>query len=264
MVRAAPSNSSNRGGIRSDGAQIAEWFGSIPFCTRYLLGTTGLITLLCGLHVVPMYQLVLLWPQIIQQFQVWRTLTTFLLSSLSINGLLHIIMLYQHSLALETEEFAGRTADYAWFLIFSMLSILSVSWITGSMVHSYGLLLAIVTLWALRRSEQTVKFFLGFKFPARYLPYALMGFDCLMNGGQIPFSMVYGWGAAQAYYYLSVELPAQGRLNYIPTPQFVYRMFGMANRTGPGSARTASSGRTTGSQRPGGDGHFWGSGRRMG
>ncbi|KAJ2762218.1 hypothetical protein IWQ56_005095 [Coemansia nantahalensis] len=138
----------------------------------------------------------------------------------------------------------------------------SVSWITQTTLLSDGLLLAVTTLWALHRADQIVSFFLGIRFPARYLPYALMGMDFVL-GARVPFAMVYGWAAAQAYYYLSVDLPAQGGLNYIPTPQLVYRLVGQPPRVG---ARPLSTGFASTSQpvhqRPGG-GHNWGQGRRL-
>ncbi|KAJ1736125.1 hypothetical protein LPJ61_000175 [Coemansia biformis] len=249
-------------GLSSDGAQIAQWYQSLPTCTRFLLAATVTVTLLCGFQVVGPYRVALYWPLVIKQFQVWRLATTFMFTSTSLNGLIHVIMLYRHSLALETEEYVGRTADYAWFLLFCAVAMLSVSWVTATTVLSDGLLLALVTLWSLHRAEQIVSFFLGIRFPARYLPYALMGLDFVLGGG-IPYGMFYGWGAAQAYYYLSVDLPAQGGLNYIPTPQLVYRLVGQARRADP---RTVSSGFASSSnpihQRPGG-GHSWGQGRRL-
>ncbi|KAJ2712675.1 hypothetical protein H4R19_002635 [Coemansia spiralis] len=249
-------------GVSSDGAQIANWYRSLPPCTRFILGATVTLTLLCGVQMVGWYRVLLHWPPVIKQFQVWRLVTTFLVTSLGLNGAIHVIMLYRHSLALEKEEFAGRTADYAWFLVFTGLLMLSMSWITQTTLLSDGLLLALTTLWALHRANQIVSFFLGIRFPARYLPYALMGMDFVLSA-RVPYAMVYGWGAAQAYYYLSVDLPAQGGLNYIPTPQLMYRLVGQAPRVG---ARGLSSGVATTSQpihqRPGG-GHNWGQGRRL-
>ncbi|KAJ2161740.1 hypothetical protein GGF46_001244 [Coemansia sp. RSA 552] len=261
MVRRAQQQG---GGTRrgSDGAQIADWYSSLPQCTRFLLGTTLLLTLLCGLQAVPYYHVLLDWPKVTKQFQVWRLASSFLVTMLSINGLIHMIMLYRHSLALETEEFAGRTADYAWFLLFCMLGMASVSWITRTVLLSDGLLLAMVTLWSLHRAEEQVKFLLGFKFPARYLPYVLMATDLLLHGGRFPYAMFFGWGAAQAYYYLSEDLPAQGGLNYIPTPQLLYRFFGQVRRADPRTTRVATV-RNPVHQQPG-DGHFWGRGRTLG
>ncbi|KAJ2777586.1 hypothetical protein H4R18_005076 [Coemansia javaensis] len=259
MVRPAE----NRSSVRSDGAQLAHWYRTLPTCTRFLLGSTCTLSLACAFGLVYPGRLALYWPAVMGRFQVWRLVTSFLFVLPGINGLIHIIMLFRHSHALETEEFARRTADYAWFLLFCGFLIAGVSWITATGMLSGGLLLALVTLWSLHRAEQTVSFLLGIRFPARYLPYAMIGLDFVLDGGVMPLASLYGWGAAQAYYYLSVDLPAQGGLNYIPTPQLVYRLLGQARRTDP---RTVSVGYATSGQpihqQPGG-GHNWGSGRRL-
>ncbi|KAJ2795975.1 hypothetical protein H4R21_004896, partial [Coemansia helicoidea] len=74
-------------GLSSDGAQIAQWYRSLPPCTRFLLGATLTLTLLCGVHMLGPYRLLLHWPAITKQFQVWRLVTPFLVTSLSFNGL---------------------------------------------------------------------------------------------------------------------------------------------------------------------------------
>ncbi|KAJ2851922.1 hypothetical protein IWW36_000695 [Coemansia brasiliensis] len=259
MARQAPPTR----GIRSDGAQIAQWFNSLPVCTRFLLEGTSILTLVCGLQLLYAYNMALLWVPITKQFQIWRLVTTFLVTEFSLNGLIHLILLHRYSLALEKEEFGGRTADYAWFLMVCMCSMVAASWLTQTVLLSDGLLLAVVTLWSLHRANQIVKFFFGITFPARYLPYVTMFFDLLRYRGVFPFASLYGWLSAQAYYYLSVDLPAQGGLNYIPTPQFVYRLFGQVQRSDPRStsAQMATL-RNPISERPGG-GHFWGQGRRL-
>ncbi|KAJ2341914.1 hypothetical protein GGF43_006059, partial [Coemansia sp. RSA 2618] len=247
MARQAQSS----GGIGSDGAQIARWFSALPVCTRFLVEATGVLTLLCGMQLVPGYYVFLDWQSVTKKFQLWRLVTTFLTTGLSINGIIHMVMLYRHSIALEQGEFGGRTADYAWFVTFCMILMAGMSFVTRTLLLSDGLLLALVTLWSLHRANQIVKFFLGIQFPARYLPYAMMAMDFLLGHGGFPYAAFFGWLSAQAYYYLSVDLPAQGGINYIPTPQLVYRIFGQVRRNDPrgSNARMASTSNPV-SQRP--------------
>ncbi|KAI9501985.1 hypothetical protein GGI25_005680 [Coemansia spiralis] len=257
--------SANNRGIASDGAQIANWYAGLPPCTKFLLGSTVTLTLASGLHFVNPHLMLLFWNDIWSKFQIWRLVTASLTFSLSINGIIGILMLYQHSRDLEMQEFLGRSADYAWFLIFCVLNIyIAGRCVVDEYIYTDGLLICIITLWALHRQEQIVSFWFGFKFPARYFPYVLMAIEYLLVRKSAPYSMIYGWGAAQLYYYLSVDLPAQGRVNYIPTPQLLYKLLGQSRRT---SARSVSSGIATSSnpihQTPGG-GHYWGAGRRLG
>ncbi|KAJ1666324.1 hypothetical protein IW140_005194 [Coemansia sp. RSA 1813] len=252
--------------VASDGAQIANWFSNVPTCTRFLLASTSAVSVAAGLHLVSPYYFAFIWTGIWTKFQIWRLLTSVLLFPLDLHGLLCVIMLYQYSNELERQEFVGRTADYAWFLIFCTSIMFPGHWLSGSIFFAQGLLMLVTTLWALNRPSTIVKFMFAFQFPARYLPYVLMGIEYLFVLHSFPYSMAYGWGAAQLYYYIAVDLPARGGINYIPTPQLVYRVLGQVRRP---NARTryGSTGVATTSnpihQTPGG-GHFWGAGRRLG
>ncbi|KAJ1798967.1 hypothetical protein LPJ59_002156 [Coemansia sp. RSA 2399] len=250
--------------MSSDGAQIANWFSNVPTCTRFLLAGTIAVSIMAGLWIVNPYLFAFSWTQIWTKFQIWRVLTAVLMFPLNLHGLFCVIMLYQYSNDLERQEFAGRTADYAWFLIFCTAAMYPGHWLSESTYFADGLLMAVTTLWALHRPNTIVKFMFAFQFPARYLPYVLMSIEYLLVRHSFPYSMAYGWGATQLYYYLAVDLPARGGINYIPTPQLVYRMLGQVRRA---NNRHASSGVASTSnpihQAPGG-GHFWGTGRRLG
>lgn len=251
-------------GPASDGALLASWYASQPPITRNLLTASVFATLLHGLRLVSPYSLGLYWPIIWQKFQLWRLVTSFLVYSLSINGLIDLIMLYRYTIELERGEFAGRPADFTWFMVFCMVSMASVSWLTWTAFLGSGLMLSLATTWALHRREQIVTFYFGIKFPAQYLPYALMGMEFLLSHGNIPYAMVYGWAAAHFYYYLTVDLPSQGGLNYIPTPQIFYKWLGQPQRAGNGgswSTRMATLQNPV-HQRPGG-GRNWGAGRSL-
>ncbi|KAJ2337555.1 hypothetical protein GGI00_000158 [Coemansia sp. RSA 2681] len=254
-------------GVSSDVTQLVSWYASVPPCTRTIVMATIATTIAARLRVVSPYMVGLYWPLVWNKFQIWRLVTGFLIHKLNvklINAIVMFIMLYQYAVDLERGEFAGRTADFAWFITFCMGAMSSVAWLTQTMCLAEGVLVAVITLWSLHRQEQTVSFYLGFRFPARYLPYVTIAFEYVLDRGTIPFGMLYGWMAAHLYYYLSVDLPSRGGLNYIPTPQLFYRYLGQPLRA---SAHTTSSGSATTSnmfhQRPGG-GHFWGAGRTVG
>ncbi|KAJ2823936.1 hypothetical protein GGI24_003542 [Coemansia furcata] len=254
-------------GVSSDASQLASWYASVPVCTRALVTATVATTLSARLQFFGPYSLGLYWPLIWNRFHIWRLVTGFFMHKLGINFLnviIMFVMLYQYTVDLERGEFAGRTADFAWFVTFCMATMSALAWLTQTMFLAEGVLIAVITLWSLHRQEQIVSFYLGFKFPARYLPYVTIGLEYVLAHGNVPYGMVYGWMAAHLYYYLSVDLPSQGGLNYIPTPQLFYRYIGQARRADP---RTTTSGSASTSnayhQRPGG-GHFWGAGRTMG
>ncbi|KAJ1938604.1 hypothetical protein EC988_007540 [Linderina pennispora] len=273
MVRPAGGNqTSNQSSVAN---AFKEWYASLPPITRTVL--TGIVgtTFAAGLGVVPYHHLILYWPFVYQKFHIWRIVTTFLADRISLNLVLNMIFFYRDSTDLETQIFAGRKADYTWFLLLSMAMTLSVSWITNTMMLTESLLLSVVMLWSLYHREQIVSFLFGFRFPAMYLPYALIAADWIGRGGRFSYAMVYGALAGRAYYYLATELPAQGGLDYIRTPQFLYRLLGETPSAGPGTMRsvsgatdlrtryTSSGARAAPVNRTPGSGHNWGTGRRL-
>ncbi|KAJ2718408.1 hypothetical protein GGI07_005768 [Coemansia sp. Benny D115] len=262
MVRSA--NSQPR--IRSDGAVLANWYTSQPPVTKLLLTSVVMCTLATSLNIVSGYYMPLYWPAIWKKFHVWRLVTGFVTTHVSLNELITMVMLYYYSVDLERIEFGGRQADYAWFLIFCMGAMASVSWLTLTSQLYYGVYLAVITLWSQYRSEQIVNFFMGIKFPAKYLPYMTMGLTYVLNHGQLPsiYSMLYGFGAAHLYYYLSFDLPSHGGLNYIPTPQLVYRMFGRPRRVNVRVSSAGADSTVSDTLRRTAGGHFWGTGRSLG
>ncbi|KAJ2687493.1 hypothetical protein IWW39_002907 [Coemansia spiralis] len=254
-------------GVSSDATQLAAWYASVPVITRTLVTATVATTLAARLYLVSPYLLGLYWPPIWNRFQIWRLVTGFFVHKSHIhffNIMFMFIMLYQYTIDLERGEFAGRGADFAWFIVFCMSTMSGLAWLTSTISLAEGVLLAVITLWSLHRQEQIVSFYFGFKFPARYFPYTIIALEFVLDHGSIPYAMVYGWVAAHLYYYLSVDLPSQGGLNYIPTPQLFYRYIGQVRRA---NAQTTTSGTATTTnlyhQRPGG-GHFWGTGRTIG
>ncbi|KAJ1860514.1 hypothetical protein H4R99_002504 [Coemansia sp. RSA 1722] len=260
MVRAAGSGS--RRSVISDGMQVTNWYNSMGIITKTLFTSVVTCTLFVSLGVVPGYYMGLYWPSIWNGFQVWRLVTGFLTTHVSLNEAIMLAALYFYSTDLETQEFGGRTADYAWFIMFSMIAMASVAWITFTSFLYHGLFLALLTMWSLHRQQQIVNFFMGIKIPAQYLPYATITLWFLIKRGKVYaiLDMVYGFGAAHLYYYLSVDLPSQGSPNYIPTPQLVYRFFGQPQQVRANGA----SGSNSINERPGG-GHYWGaSGRTLG
>ncbi|ORX70578.1 DER1-domain-containing protein [Linderina pennispora] len=227
MARPAGGNqTSNQNSVAN---AFKEWYASLPPITRTVL--TGIVgtTFAAGLGVVPYHHLILYWPFVYQKFHIWRIVTTFLADRISLNLVLNMIFFYRDSTDLETQIFAGRKADYTWFLLLSM-----------AMTLKRSLLLSVVMLWSL-----------------------------------FSYAMVYGALAGRAYYYLATELPAQGGLDYIRTPQFLYRLLGETPSAGPGTMRsvsgatdlrtryTSSGARAAPVNRTPGSGHNWGTGRRL-
>ncbi|KAI9592167.1 Der1-like family-domain-containing protein [Syncephalis fuscata] len=240
--------------------------------------------------IVQPYWLVFIWSPIVKQFQLWRLVTPFFYNKLGFNLLMNLYFIHQHSMELETVTFAGRPADYAFFLIFCGITSLTGAVLLDLVVLSDALVLAIIHYWSLRNSERVVSFMFGMRFKAKYLAAVLMGFELLTSGG-LPITSLVGAASAQAYHYLMDILPARGGRRWLTTPALLQRWLPSAGgphrpdtTTGTGTATTsgrysatASTGFSTGrnttptstnaTQRgpsSGGQAHNWGRGQRLG
>ncbi|KAI9146595.1 Der1-like family-domain-containing protein [Paraphysoderma sedebokerense] len=242
---------------------IIQWFNSLPIITRTLFGATVGCTLL-GSFLISPYTMILYWPKIFKELQIWRLASCFFVSKLGLNWAINLYFLYRHSLDLERDTFAGRTADYSYFVLLVMSFCLAGGYVMKFAVLGESLTLAIVYLWAQYHPEMVVNFMFGMRFKALYLPWVLVGWDLLMTGG-LPLSKIMGIIAGHGYYYLDTIYPAASGRRLINTPSFLRRYF---YNDGPRQGGFSGSGAyTAGGARPseGAQGRTsWGSGRRLG
>lgn len=141
-----------------------EKYNQIPRITRALLTMTAVVTLVPAVGLVSPYRMLLLWPRVLGNLEVWRLLSTFFLHGVNISLLFTGIFLHRYSTELETETFQGRPADYAWFLLLTSASSLAGSLALGLPVLSQSLLTSIITLWSRRAGRRIVQFYFGFQF----------------------------------------------------------------------------------------------------
>jgi hypothetical protein len=107
------------------------------------------------------------WLHEYRTFQLWRLVTCFFFDKLGLNFAVNLYFLYKNSLELETTLFAGRTADYVFFVLFQMVTLLAAGIWMKMMLLTEGLILAIIYLWAQFYRDRTVSFMFGFQFKVR-------------------------------------------------------------------------------------------------
>ncbi|RKP15036.1 Der1-like family-domain-containing protein [Piptocephalis cylindrospora] len=263
-----------------------EKYFEIPRITRTLLTLTAAVTLVPAVGLVSPYRMLLLWPRVYGNLEVWRLLTTFFLHGVNISLLFTGVFLHRYSMELETQTFQGRPADYAWFLLLTSGSSLAGSLALGLPVLSQSLLTSIITLWSRRAGNQIVQFYFGFQFEAQYLPWALVAFELLLSGS-LPITQLLGIGSAFAYEWIRTQ---HARSNLLVAPGFLRRALPdeAAGTSAPGStgfgtvfnARASSArgvagssgalgsgdrfSRTAASSSPSSSGHRWGKGEKLG
>jgi len=107
-------------------AEIADWFKSLPFFTRYWFGGTVALSLAGRFGLLPAQLLLLNYHQIFSQFQIWRPVTALLFYPISpqtgFHFLLNCYFLINYSKLLENGVFQTAPADYALLLLMNWVS----------------------------------------------------------------------------------------------------------------------------------------------
>ncbi|KAK6510715.1 hypothetical protein TWF506_009818 [Arthrobotrys conoides] len=163
---------------------IEEWFYEIPVCTRIWASAAVATALACQCHLVSPFQLFFSLPAVLSKRQYWRLITTFLyFGPLSVDFMFHMFFLARYSRMLEETYFKGKTADFAWLLLYSCTCLLfcSATFVQMPFLGS-PLAFSIVYIWARRNPSVRLSFLGLFVFNAPYLPFVLLGFSLLING----------------------------------------------------------------------------------
>ncbi|PJF19183.1 Derlin [Paramicrosporidium saccamoebae] len=102
---------------------------------------------------------------------------------------------------LETGVFAGREADYLYFLLLSATLINALNYFAELAVLWEALSMVIVYVWSRHNAEVVVNFMFGFRFPAKFLPLVLGTMEFLLAGDL--YGPLVGIVTGHAYYFLS-------------------------------------------------------------
>ncbi|KAI9193735.1 derlin-1 [Polychytrium aggregatum] len=244
--------------------EIQAWLMALPIVTRFLFVSTITITLVCNIGLISPQYMIFRLPLVVYKLQVWRLFTAFFVNQLSFNFLIHLYFLYQYSKNLETSLFSNRPADYAFFIAFSMATILILGWIVNSVSFSESLLLAIIYVWSQYFREMDVSFMFGVRFKAVFLPWAMVAMDYLMGYG-LNIGKVVGILVGHFYYFLEKVYPeSNGQAKILQTPAIFERFLPSNQQGGDGQGYTFTPpNRQNGPNGPNNGGHSWGPGRRL-
>ncbi|KAG0271082.1 hypothetical protein BGZ95_001179 [Linnemannia exigua] len=247
--------------------ELMAAYKSVPIVTRTLVTATILFSLGVAFHLVDFGLIFLDWSRIIYKFHIHRLFTSFVVTGINMSFLFDLYFLFTYGSQLENETFAGRSADFAWFVIFTCLVSSIVAYFMGLMVMFQALLLSVIYLWSQANSERIVSFMFGVRFKAVYFPWVLVAYTSIMMGAAIPWEMLTGIASAHTYYFLDSVYPAMGGPKLIPTPTLLYKLLPAQEVAGAvftagGTTnvfRTAQGGAAADTA-----GHRWGSGNRLG
>lgn len=175
----------------------------------------------------------------------------------------HIFFMSRYSRNLEESSFRGRTADFAWLILYSSVSLLVCSTLSKtrfphpcpgffkynpqrssntnlpqilSPIASMPFLgsplsFSLVYIWARRNPSVRLSFLGLFVFTAPYLPWVLLGFSLLLHN-TLPKDDLLGIVVGHVYYFFSDIYPRiRNGSRPLDPPEFWRRLF--APRTAP-------------------------------
>jgi len=164
----------------------------IPPVTRFLLASSFGVSIPLMLKVVSPFHFLFNWQLVRDRLEIWRAFTSFFIAGTGIDFIFNIAMLYRNSNSLEEGQYAQRSADYAWHLIISAISIIALNIPLKSFVLFRPLFVAITTIASAFNPHQLTSLWGLVTFPQMYFPLALVGLDLIMAGPEAAAASVTG------------------------------------------------------------------------
>ncbi|XP_015790508.1 derlin-1 [Tetranychus urticae] len=204
-------------------SEIIQWFDSLPKFTRYWFGLSVVFPIVGKFGIFsPMS--VVLTPQFISQFQIWRPFTATFYYPTGFHYLMNLYFLYNYSLRLETgPEFASKPAEYLFLLIFNWFWAVVIGYLFSIPLLMDPMVLSVLYIWCQFNKETVVSFWFGIRVKAMYLPFVLLGFNVLMGGSA--YFEILGIIIGHLYYFTMVKYPAENGVHLISPPQILYDYF---------------------------------------
>lgn len=256
--------------------ELSDWYWGVPQLTRYWFTGSVVLPLIGRIGLVSPYSMVLMWDKLAYSFHIWRPVTAVLYYPISpqtgFHYLINLYFLYSYSSALENGQFSGNPAEYAFLLLFCWVCLV----ILGCFLQLYLLMdpmvLAVLYIWCQLNRDTIVQFWFGMQFKAMYLPWVLLAFNMIIQGGG--WMELMGILVGHLYFFLVFKYPQDlGGRQLIGAPQFLYRLFprlrgGLAGFGAAPTNRRREGDEDAARRRDGGGGWnhnpFPGSGHRLG
>ncbi|KAF3920320.1 Derlin-2 [Dactylellina cionopaga] len=206
---------------------IENWFYEVPVCTRWWTSAAVLTAVACQCQLVSPFQLFFSMPAVFSKRQYWRLITTFLyFGPLSLDFLFHMFFMARYSRMLEESYYRGKTADFAWLILYSATCLLfcSATFVSMPFLGS-PLAFSLVYIWSRRNPGVRLSFLGLFVFNAPYLPWVLLLFSLLLNG-HMPKDDLLGIVVGHIYFFFMDIYPTvRNGSRPLDPPEFWRRLF---------------------------------------
>ncbi|EIE24873.1 Derlin-1 [Coccomyxa subellipsoidea C-169] len=203
------------------GSSPADWYYSLPPIIR-LYGTACVATTMAvTLGLINPMSLLLDWPSVFKG-QIFRLVASFIfLGKPSINFLMKMLWMIQYGVPLEKSTYQFSTADFAYMLLFGMVSMLGASLVVPVQLLGPSLIFMMVYVWSRNLTSSNISQMGLVSIQAFYLPFALLALDLAMGGDWM--SDLLGIIVGHLYYFLKELHPAAGGGRLLETPMWLKR-----------------------------------------
>ena len=206
-------------------------FNEAPKITKILIISSFATSILVWTGLITTLDIYLNFGLIINKFQIWRIITTFLyFGEFNLSLILHMYIFFRDSKILEKKIFHGSSADYLYFILFCMIFLLLLSPFTKSIFLSSSLNFAMMYYWGRKSKTTNVEFMGVFTFRAPYLSafYLLISFLLGYDYRELIFGIIVG----HVYFFGKDILPrikgVKG-VKLLETPKFIQKICDIFN-----------------------------------
>lgn len=240
------------------GQSIDQWYREIPVYTKIFTTTALVSTLSMTFGLLNPASLVLIWPRIIEKFEIWRLFTNFIFigAKIDINFIFSVMIFYNSFIRYEQDPFPtgsnNRSADFLFALLFLCVCFYLSSLYFNLYVLERCLTYGLIYLTS-RRSPNAMSSMYGVQFKLLYLPWIYLLFD-LVFGNPLTSGLI-GIFTGHVFYFLVAILPQTHNINLIKCPQFcitisnyINSKIGVVESTGGGAGFTATPPRQRGAE----------------
>ncbi|EUC55151.1 derlin protein [Rhizoctonia solani AG-3 Rhs1AP] len=163
---------------------IPEMFRRIPPVTKFILAGTMMVSVPTMLGILPAASVVFDPHYAFQGGEIWRVGTAWFYSPSSELFLFMVgmFLLYHSTLNLETNLFDGRSADYAWQITLSAILIMGLNIPLKTAILSRPLLHLLIYRDSCSVKNPSISVLDLVHIPRRYLPWAVLALDAIMDG----------------------------------------------------------------------------------
>ncbi|KIY69910.1 DER1-domain-containing protein [Cylindrobasidium torrendii FP15055 ss-10] len=197
----------------------------IPSVTRFLTLSLVGVTLPSSLGLVSPYVLLYTPDYVFNKLQLWRLYTSFFLGSSGINFVFEIAMLYHTANGLEGQY--DSSPDLAWQLGVACAAIVALSTPLNAMLFTRPLVHCLQYLSAKMAPPGAQSNMYGLiTFPTAYMPYVMLGIECLMGGPQAMAKAAVGTLVGHVWWWRVWSLGGPGGAQWARAPAWVRGLVG--------------------------------------